>query len=355
MKLDANLGALWSHHGHRLLLSRVVQLEPKKTSKTEPQKQPQRSYRPFDGSDDQPEFKEDPTRIRQNVGLYDLLDEKFVWDYQYPFKTVACRVEGTQLAVLPPSGQLEFVELATGEKNASGEIGLTELERQHVQQIGYSTVAGVYFLHLQSSHNRSNRIDRAGEQINIRGANYYDWLWQGHLQAIDRATLKPRWQQAVRLEHFQVARSIPYFLPFYVLVRRYDRENDFESENFTQFILIDVESGQSILNHSIPFEYQNNKFRFQWKPKQKRLELKFVKHRLTIDFAHAADAPPRPVASLTNESTIPMNSELAGKTTANPDAVARELDSLKQLAITAEGRLASERAAEAKALALERD
>ena len=74
--------------------------------------------------------------------------------------------------------------------------------------------------------------------------------------AVDSTTGQNKWARPVRFNNFQIGKGLPFYLPVRMFVRRYDREDN-KFESYMQLILLDVASGKTVTNVSIPFEHRN--------------------------------------------------------------------------------------------------
>ncbi len=124
------------------------------------------------------------------------------------------------------------------------------------------------------------------------------------LLAVDSKTGEINWPHPVRFDNFQIEKGLPFYTPVQSFVRRYDREEN-GLESYMQFVFLDLETGKTAANVSIPFEYQN-RYRMKWDPDKQQIQIDFATNQLNVNLDHLDDSPPRPLASLTNESSIPF-------------------------------------------------
>ena len=91
----------------------------------------------------------------------------------------------------------------------------------------------------------------------------------------------------------------------------------------------------------------------KWLPDEQRIQIDFTTRQLNLTLESPADLPPRPLASLTNESTIPLQPPPERKIDIDPAIVAAELQRIEQEARLAERELPLQREEEDRKLRAE--
>ncbi len=111
--LDPELGAIWANRGIQLLLTNKIKLADLPENETTDV--PSSSADPLSDEQEGETFEENPQHYRQTFGLYDLWSERFEWQREYPLHSKACLIETSKVAVVPPTGEIEFVRIDSGE------------------------------------------------------------------------------------------------------------------------------------------------------------------------------------------------------------------------------------------------
>lgn len=345
-KLAAELGALWVGYGARVLLTGMRQIANPSGKKTKASD----SSAPKEDEG----YRDDPNKLEQFVGLYDILKEEFVWQSVYPYQSLAARVEHEQLLVWPRDGMPELITLADGNRSVIPLDGFTELERRSISGIGVTHFDGIYLLHFQSNQESSYRVELTSRNVELRGLTYEDRFWSGHLVAIDQQTAEPKWEKPLRFEVFQIAKNIPFHSPMYLLNRRVDFQSPGNSSDYVmQWLLFDLATGSLIVNQSMPFQYRKQ-FDIRWQPQASRLAIDLNSQQLFLDFSWVDDAPPRPLASLTTDVTIPLPKIESGRRAINKEKLAEAVTALRETAQVEAEKLEQQRQSEAAELAKER-
>ena len=348
--LAKDVGIAWTANGAKMLFAGTLELKP--AAETSPEN-PLRNK----GDTENKPYKEDPKLIRQVIGLYDFLEERFVWQKDFPFKTKACRVENNRLAILRPTGDLEFVSLATGQTELRTPVQLSPLKRRRISGIGVHAANGKYLVHFKNGDS-ANRVEiRTGlETIEARYLNYNAPMWVGFLSSVDSTTGKNNWKSPVRFEHFQIAQGQPDRCPLYFLNRRVDVDNEMgESNSFLQFVGIDIATGKLKTNSMSQYSYQFQ-YRLKCLANQQRIQIDYRGNRLTYEFDEQTDLPPTPVAQLTDYNSIEKTKEDEPESPPiDPGVIeAEKIKSLKR-AQAAQALLPQKRADEKKKLEAERN
>ncbi|MFK7768591.1 MAG: PQQ-binding-like beta-propeller repeat protein [Mariniblastus sp.] len=349
--IPPSAGAFWTNSNSRILFAGRRQLNREIKTASEKSKQA------TDNADSDKSYVEDPGKIEQFIGLYDLNDGQFVWEKTYPFKTLACRVEGKRLAILPPKGELEIINIATGKTEVRSSVQLSALKRRRITGIGVHVTKGTYLVHLKKGETQ-NRVDfKSGTNfIEARYVNYNDPMWVGYIVGINSTTGENLWRTPVRFENFQVLQGQPFSCPLYFLNRRLDIDSELgDSSSYLQFVGIDVETGKLRVNGLNEFSYQNS-FRLNCLPEQQKLQINYRGIRLTYDFESQTDLPPRPVAQVADYNSIRMKQDSDDRV--DPfDPTLIELEKVKSLkrAQAAQALLPQKRADEKKKLEAEKN
>ncbi len=351
--LRPELGALWTNLGTQFLLTSIAKSQPSNLKKPVASQ----SILPRDDlrRENQAENHSDPSvepAIVQTLGVFDLMEERFVWKRQFPEKSVGCLIRDEKLVVLPSAaGEVEFIRLDSGRTEMTTRLVLGPTERASIDGIGISIAKGTYVLHFRRGAT-SARVDLLSRNIRIRNLHYYDTFWTGYLLATDSATGQPKWEKPVRFDNFQVGKRTPYNLPFHVLVRRYERKTGRKSISL-QFVILDLESGRSLANISVPYEFRNQYWP-TWDPPRNQLQFNFATDQLSVNFQTASDYPPRPLASLSNASSIPFLKPALNTNLVDADQESRELETIRWEVLQAEKNFKQVQAEEARLLEREK-
>ena len=344
LNLAPELGAIWTNQGNRLLLTQKTKQPAQRPDREKQSALPAQSE---SNPPEQESFEENPNLYRQTLGLFDLQTENFVWERQFPFSTKGYVIQNKKIAFLDPNGELEYLDLANGESLFRSTTGLTQSQRSRVEEIRVATISGTHLIYLRKN-TTSDRIDLSPRHVRIRNLHYYDSFWNGFLLAIDSENGVKKWEQPVRFDNFQIAKGLPFYLPVRMFARRYDR-NHAKYQSYMQLILLDVASGKSLANVSMPFDHRNF-YRVSWLSEDNQIQIDFPTRQLTVDLTNPTDMPPRPMASLTNESTIPLQPPAMRKKMTNSNQIANEMRQIQQEARLAESNLPQARAEETRQL-----
>jgi hypothetical protein len=298
LELDVKIGSIWATQGTKLLLS-----FPHSTSGT----------------------------IVNVLGLYDLLEETFIWQQQFAPKTRGCLTSDHRLCVFKRNGDLEFVDLRNGEVAMKSKVNLPSELLKTIDGIGISKRRGQYLIHLTTG-DVPTRYEMYSGRAQIRNIIPNLPFLQGYLLAIDSMSGDPAWSKPIRFRGWQAAMRNPEASPVHMLVRRFDRDNEEGRRRASmQIVLIDLDNGRKLLNYTFD-EYYRVSYRLQWKPKSNELRMEFPERILRMNLLAASDFPPTPLASLTDESTIPLLPFKISAVKVAPSIIASEIEQIKQAA-----------------------
>lgn len=285
------------------------------------------------------------------LGLYNPFAQAFVWKKNFPMKTVACEAGWSQMAIMQPSGPIEFLNLLNGKVDFEVAIPIDEIEREAYSQIGIAIKDGNYLVHVKKPET-PNRFSLRNRKIEIRYLNYNDQMWNAHLILVDPDEAKPVWSSTVKIENFQILDRQPKGLPYYLLVRRVERE-DGSSEDYLQFTGIDLRTGHLAFHRLAPYTYRTD-FELVMDAKDRSLIIGYSGHQIKVESETWEDGPPEPLAYLTNANSIPAFKNPFEKRKINREAL--ELDKARHLeaARAEQKRLERMRAEEQRLLELER-
>lgn len=310
--LNAEVGGIWASRGCRILVSTV------RNKRNTTAKPPLKTEQRFDEGELANESK-----TERVLGLYDLLTGQFVWRTVFPLKVRGCLVQRDRIAIIRLEGNLEMLNLQTGEVEFETELGLTNQERKLVTGIGIATRGNKYLVHLKRGETY-NRIDLDSINVELKYLNYSDIMWVGHLVCLDSITGKSLWRKPVRFENFQLSQSQPANLPVYFLTRRVVKDDEFGSRgDYVNFVGISLETGELLINALQPNGYPNLAS-FRCEPNNQLVSVKFARTELFYKFSDPGDVPPRPVAHLTNNNSVPTIVSLKSRNSFDKQLIERE-------------------------------
>ena len=239
------------------------------------------------------------------LGLYDLLTGQYVWRMVFPtHRPWLSGVRAIGLGSCGRTGILEMINLQTGEPEFESNLGLTALERPFVNGMGVTTHGDRYLIHLKRGE-AYNRVEIDSSNVELKYLNYSDSMWVGYLICIDAETGKGRWHQPVRFDNFQLGQNQPVNLPVYFLTRRVEMDDEFGNRrDYVNFVGVSMETGELLINDLILNGYPNLT-RYDCDLENGTATVKFATTELKYRFSSPDDLPPRPVAHLTNENSVP--------------------------------------------------
>lgn len=329
---------VWDSYGNRILVSNLTKEELRKPSRS--------GKRP---GQEKPKSK--PEKI---IGLYDLISEEFVWQRQFPVSTIACRVGREGIALLPPGNKIEFVDLPTGKTTFQTKLNLSAKDRKRVNGIGVAISGDNYLFHLKRGDS-ANRVSIPKRGLRIRPISYSDRLWVGSLICVDRQTGKHCWNSPVRFDNLQLCSGQQADLPVYFFVRKVTKEYDLGmSITLVQFIGIDLATGRLAVNH-IQSKQLNLRppYQLRFDASANRITLDSAGDQIRFQWTPQPDGPPRPVAHLTDQNSIPQIKAPTEESTVNLDRIEQLRQSSLQKALSAEKLLPQKRAEESRRLSSE--
>jgi outer membrane protein assembly factor BamB len=350
VKLPDEHGAVWMPMGSRVLVTAVNQAtdaalnQAKETrSKTGDKKDGKNSP---DGKPDNP--------MTKMVGVYDLIAQQFVWKRSFPMTARACRIKDKKIALLPPEGDLEIIDIATGKVDfkVPVEFGVSETQneslRKRVTGIGVEVREGKYLIHFKRGDTR-NRVELKSQNVDIRYLNYNDVMWVGNLFLVDPVKKCAVWDHAVQFDNFQIAQGQPNAMPFHLFARRVRRNGT----THIQFTGIDLETGRIAVNYMATYNY-NVTFDITCDPTEQRVSIDYSNHSIDCDYRGRSDGPPRPLAHLTNANSVPKVKKIKTTRIVDQVALAKEKEKLMDQAKKFQERLEQRREEERKLLELEK-
>ena len=290
-KLDPGIGAIWSQRGCRFVVSNLRSMLDKSEPAT-------------DQNAPDAEKRKPKITTEKTLGLYDVLEDKFVWHSVRAAKTMGCLVGQDRIALLDTDGTLEVLDLQTGETQFEVDTKIKQFQKRAISGIGVVVKGDRLLFHLKNG-DTYNRVDLAGLNVEVKYINYNDTMWMGVLVCVDAKTGKTSWRSPVRFDNFQLAQNQPYELPFYLLTRRVEKEDEHSNQmDYINIAGIDWETGELVFNDLHDYGYPNS-IEIHANPVEQQVQIKFATTDIVYQFNQSNDQPPRPVAHLTNQNSVP--------------------------------------------------
>lgn len=346
-QLAQEVGEIWSMLGSKILVSALSRDQDSSVS-------------PFDSPQDAKKTgdteNQHSSHAHKTMGLFDLLENRFVWKTDYPEATLACRVGRERIAILPPGNKLDFINTLSGKLEFQTSFDLPHDQRVRINGIGVALNHGNYLIHFKHGDSPS-RVSIESRSIRIRPLTYSNRLWVGSLMCVDPMTGANLWTKNVRFDNFQIGPNQPLDAPVYLLVRNVTHEDESGLPiPFVQFAAINVFTGKLVVNHlHLNRQGMRPPFRISCEPENQQMTIESSGHRVLFEFANDKEGAPRPVAHLTNRNSIPELKIPRHATTLDPERIASVRKIALQRAIAAEKHLLQKRAEEKKRLMAEQD
>ena len=350
LELDVNLGSIWATIGTKFLMSfpqpaSAPNLQSVSKEKTRNKDDGKESSN--EGSDGR--AREIDKQLNKVVGLYDLIEESFIWKRIFDADSLGCLTSDQRLAVLARNGNLKFVSLSNGEVALESNVDLPPEVRATIDGLGITKQRGQYLIHLTAGELPS-RYEMDSGRAQIRSIIQNKPFLQGHLFAIDSQSGDPAWSNAVRFRGWQAVNRMPEAAPVHMLVRRFDRDNeDGRRRANMQIVLLDLTNGRKLLNYTFD-EYYRVSYRLTWNQDNNQLHMAFPERVLKLNLLSDPDFPPTPLASLTDESTIPLLPFKIIATRVAPAIIAAELKQIRAAAVLEESNMEALRMEETRLL-----
>ncbi len=355
--LPADAGAVWQAYGTRVLVSNVRSVKSKpRDGDASKRAQSQDGRKQI-----WPKTKPGHVRIR-TLGLFDLLSGKMVWERQVPIaegrairSTIACRIGQDRIAILPPEGDLQFLDVQTGNVAFSTPVKLDRADRQDVDGIGVAVKSGKYLVHLKRGY-CPTRTSIEELDVGFLYVNYAELTWFGTLICVDSNTGEDLWKNHVRFDYLQIGQGTPFNSPIYTFLRRFNNNTSVGTNSQTQVIGINLENGEQVFNSLIePMPGYQSVYKFTNDPESQQLILEYDGYQATFKMSHDDDVPPRPVAHLRKLNSIPSSFVAKELYKLDTDLIKAKQKQVLQKAIEAQKLLSKKRAEEKRLLEAERD
>ena len=353
-RLPPQAGAVWQAYGTHLLVSNVRDAKSKPDQKTESDKDTKSGKRRS--------VLDRNTRVK-TLGLFDLFNEKLIWEKEFPASdgmrndrsTIACRIGQERIVVLTPEGDLQFLNVQTGNIDFATPVKLDRADRQDIDGIGVVEKKGKYLVHLKRGHcpSRTTIDDLDAGFLYI---NYSELTWFGTLICVDSKTGEDLWNDHVRFDYLQIAQGTPFNTPIYGFLRRFTNSTSSGTNSDCQVIGIDIENGQRVFNSLIdPMSGYQATYTFTHHPDKQEMALEYGQYRTTFKMSYSDDQPPAPVAHLLKRNTIPESFLKRTRFSLDTELIKAEQQKVLQKALAAQKLLSEKRAREKRLLEAERD
>ncbi len=339
-KLDPAIGAIWDTRGCQFLVSDIKTMRTRKKAQE-------------GESNDNGSPKKSTMKSEKKLGLYDLLEDKFVWNSRFSDDTMGCLIEQDRIALLNPEGILKVMDVQTGVTQFETESGLQGFQKRTVTGMGVVSRGDKLLFHFKSGET-FNRVEINDLDAEVKYINYNDVMWKGLLVCIDAKTGEGAWRRPVRFDNFQIGQGQPFNMPFYLLARRVEHDDKHGSRiDFLNLAGIDWKTGELVFNELQTYGYPNQ-MEIRCQPEDQQITIRFATTDIVYQIRQIDDAPPRPVANLTNQNSIP-NAKAIGPSFAFDKTFveAAKIDSLRR-AKAAQALLPKRQAEEKRLLEKER-
>lgn len=353
-KLAEELGTIWQAYETKVLVSTLRPASDQGNVLTAKEQGKERSK-------SKRKKKKPYIKMSKTLGLFDLVNNRLVWEHEYPARdeermvraTLGCRVGQNRLAILEPNKDLKFINVQTGEVEFSTPIKISKSEADGMDGIAVLKILDRYLLHLEfSSCNSRVSVTDELEYIYI---NYSQKTWDGGLFCIDPNTGANLWNNYVRFTNLQLGVNHPYHSPIYVMLRKITDDSDGDRKAKTQALAVDIKTGMLVSNTTSKATsgYQAQ-LDFRADPSGQKMEMLYDESRVVFQFGIEKHLPPAPLAHLRVKNTLPK--EFRETATQNLDAKLLALEKEKQLkrAVEAQKLLPQRRAEEKRRLELEK-
>ena len=289
-KLDPSIGAIWTTRGCRFVVSNV---------QTKLEKNDKQTAQPAGGDKQKPKITTEKT-----LGLYDVLEDKLVWHSTYASKALGCLVGLDSVAILSVEGKIQLLDLQTGKQKFEVDSQIKSFQKRAITGIGVVVKGDRLLFHLQNGESY-NRVDLPGLDVEVKYINYSDAMWMGILVCVNAESGELCWRSPVRFDNFQLGQNQPTDLPFYLLARRVEKDD--ENSGRTDFLNvagIDWETGQLAFNDLHEYGYPNQ-MDIQTLPEERKIKIKFASSEIVYQVDRSQDQPPGTLAYLTNQNSVP--------------------------------------------------
>ena len=351
--LPAELGSVWQTYGTCVLVSNVRETKSKSKKEAESAK---------NQKGDKRKSKFDSSKQVKTLGLYDLFGQKMIWEKEFPAgkgssnekSTVACRVGQERIAVLPPEGDLQFINVRTGDVDFTTPVKLDRAERQKIDGIGIAVKKGKYLVHLKRGHCPS-RTTFDNLEVGFLYVNYSELTWFGTLVCVDSKTGVDLWDDHVRFDYLQIGQETPFNTPIYMFLRRFTDGPSSGIDADVQVIGINIENGEQVINSLIdPMSGYQATYKFTGNPDKNEISLQHSRTKTVFKMIYVDDQPPAPVAHLLKRNSVPDSFLNRDVFSLDTELIKAEQEKFLQKALEAEESLAEKRENEKRLLEVER-
>ncbi len=238
-------------------------------------------------------------RDSQSLTLFDLQQEKVIWNKSFPKNTLGVLRDVATLAVCRRDGQFELIDIPTGQTRWQLEL---DPHRAKTMQILPLTGHDLVILNRNSSRTSSATSQKFG--ASVRPIANSERLVNGTLYCIDYEAGRLKWPSPIRVQYFAVPQNQPADLPILTLNRLATREKP-RRMSLYEFYSIDLRDGRLVhvfQKEQLPFR----SFDMSASHSQQAIDFRFGDRHLTLSLRNET-VPPTAPASLTNEFTLTRN------------------------------------------------
>ena len=241
----------------------------------------------------------------QTLAGFDLESERQVWERSWPIGSKGVMRDPKSMVIVQPEGQMEYVQMETGQSSASEKLRDTKFTSMRVVPLLD------HDLLLMDVNRPSPNAPVTRFNVRIRGGLMSQaLLFDGWVYCIDRRTGKMQWPAAVRLESFGIPMAHPIDAPILTLSRVvYPIDQPARgSDNMVELHSLDLRDGRLVDVQRIP-GWSIQTHRIESNPAEQTITHLFNDRKLTLKLS-TQELPPAAPASLTNELTLPGTKEV---------------------------------------------
>ncbi|MDG2104037.1 MAG: PQQ-binding-like beta-propeller repeat protein [Pirellulaceae bacterium] len=242
-----------------------------------------------------------------SLALFDLVSEQETWAREWPGRTRAVIRDPRTMVFLLPSGQVQYVDLRSGETQSQIELGgdapsrtfrLMKLKEQDLLLLGIADATMV--------------ARTKDQQVSIRAAvSGANPLFNGWIYSVQPETGEKTWEKPVRAQHFSIPKEHPIDTPLLTLNRVVypGMKSSRGSDNLIELLTIDVRDGRLVNEYRMKNATLRS-IQVVASREEQTVVHTFNKSKLILR-VDQGDFPPAAPASLTNETTIPKSRAFA--------------------------------------------
>lgn len=244
---------------------------------------------------------------RTFVGLFDFLEEKYIWEKRLLYDTKATRLSRRRLAVVPATGNLKIFDLQTGQKLKQVVLNWQPDQLRRVDRVG-AVRFGKHDLIVFNRNKATLPSLSGGNLVSMQKLLSSEVLIDGSMMLLDGKTMAPKWRNRINMTGFGMVQFIPTSSPLLFFHRRLKSSNSMINRMVPSQHLVGVNAndGQLIVSHLHPFASSvqySGAMRFD--ANDGSYELDFGRARVKLAAFRDDELPPTPVTSFSRSNPMP--------------------------------------------------